>query len=245
MIEIGNAQSIAHLRVHGYDPQSDNAKHHAHGVQSSYIDAVSRSPDELSATLRSGFHRAQRRISVNHDLATRLISRRTVLLSLAATGAYALVPSRLFAAGSWQPKAGDEAFLDDLERQGCLFFWEQASPTTGQVLDRARNDLNGARDPRRMASIAATGFGLSALCIAHKRGYLPKAQIEERVRTTLDWHLNKFPEVHGFLYHFTDVETGARFRRSEVSSIDTSILLCGALTAKGYFGDPQISRLAQ
>ena len=61
------------------------------------------------------------------------------------------------------------------------------------LLDRARNDLGGSRDPRRMASIAATGFGLTALSIADKRGYLPHAQIVERVRTTLDWHLNKFP----------------------------------------------------
>jgi len=41
-----------------------------------------------------------------------------------------------------------------------------------------------------MASIAATGFGLTALCIADRRGYLPHAQIVERVKTTLEWHLN-------------------------------------------------------
>jgi hypothetical protein len=135
---------------------------------------------------------------LNHDAPAPFTTRRKVLQSLAAAGGCALLPSNLFAAGSWQPKSGDEAFLDDLGRQGCLFFWEQGSDKTGQVLDRARNDLNGSRDPRRMASIAATGFGLTALCIADKRGYLPHAQIVERVRTTLDWHLNKFPAVHGF-----------------------------------------------
>ena len=86
-----------------------------------------------------------------------------------------------------------------------------------------------------MASIAATGFGLTALCIADQRGYLPHAQIVERVRTTLDWHLNQLPQVHGFFYHFTDIETGARFAGAELSSIDTSLLLCGMLTARGYF----------
>jgi len=139
----------------------------------------------------------------------------------------------------------DEAFLDELERQGCLYFWEQASPYTGQVLDRAHDNLSGARDRRRMASIAATGFGLTALCIADKRGYLPHAQVLERVRTTLSWHLNHMPEVHGFFYHFTHVETGVRWEDSEVSSIDTSILLCGMLTAKAYFDDPQISEIVQ
>jgi hypothetical protein len=145
----------------------------------------------------------------------------------------------------WRPSAEDEAFLDDLEHKACLFFWEQGSPNTGQILDRARNNLTGERDPRRMASIASTGFGLTALCIADHRGYFPHAQIVERVRTTLQWHLNSMPEVHGFFYHFTDIETGGRYRGSELSSVDTTILLCGMLTARAYFDDPQIQSLAQ
>jgi hypothetical protein len=121
-----------------------------------------------------------------------------MLKAMAAVAGCALMPeSAAFAGEPWKPTSEDEAFLDDLERQACLFYWEQASPKTGQVLDRARNDLAGARDPRRMASIAATGFGLTALCIADRRGYLPHAQIVERVKTTLAWHLNSLPEVHG------------------------------------------------
>jgi hypothetical protein len=56
--------------------------------------------------------------------------------------------------------------------------------------------------------------------------------------------LNHLPEVHGFFFHFTDVETGKRFSGSELSSIDTSLLLCGILTARGYFQDAQIKQLA-
>jgi hypothetical protein len=67
----------------------------------------------------------------------------------------------------------------------------------------------------------------------------------ERVRTTLDWHLNHFPEVHGFFYHITDVETGERSPGSELSSIDSSILMCGVLTARAYFEDARIQSLAQ
>jgi hypothetical protein len=174
------------------------------------------------------------------------MNRRRMLKAMAAAAGCALAPLSLAAAGEpWKPSAEDEAFLDDLERQACLFFWEQASPKTGQVLDRARNDLTGGRDPRRMASIAATGFGLTALCIADKRGYFPHAQIVERVKTTLAWHLNSFPEVHGFFYHFSDIETGERIRGVELSSIDTSLLLCGIQTARAYFDDARIHSLAQ
>jgi hypothetical protein len=94
-----------------------------------------------------------------------------------------------------------------------------------------------------MASIASTGFGLTALCIADRRGYLPHAQIVERVKTTLEWHLNNLPEVHGFFYHFSDTETGKRFSGSELSSIDTALLPCGILTARAYFADERIKLL--
>ena len=176
------------------------------------------------------------------------MTRRHFLRAMALSAGCAVVPPAfaLAAAPSSFPlDSGDQAFLDELERLGSLYFWEQGSPETGQVLDRARHNLNGARDPRRMASIAATGFGLTALCIADRRGYLPHQQVLERVRTTLHWHLNQMPEVHGFFYHFTDIETGVRWARSEVSSIDTSILLCGILTAKAYFDDPQITYMAE
>jgi hypothetical protein len=174
------------------------------------------------------------------------MNRRTLLAAMAVAAGCALAPRGLaFADEPWKASKEDEAFLDDLERQGTLFFWEQGSPKTGQVLDRARNDLAGGRDPRRMASIAATGFGLTALCIADRRGYLPHAQIVERVKTTLEWHLNSMPEVHGFFYHFTDIESGERVKGVELSSIDTSLLLCGVLTAGAYFEDEKIHSLAQ
>jgi hypothetical protein len=177
------------------------------------------------------------------------LSRRRMLALLGGTAIAPLLPAPIASAAA--PSAGyrlsheEEAFLDDLEKRACLFFWEQASPATGQVLDRARNDLApGARDPRKMASIAATGFGLSALCIADHRGYLPHDKIVQRVKATLDWHANHFHHQHGFYYHFTDIETGVPFPGSEVSSIDTSLLLCGVLTARAYFKDPAIHALA-
>lgn len=174
-----------------------------------------------------------------------VVSRRDVLRGLAALAGSSLLPQARVARAQWQISSADDAFLDGLERRACMFFWEQASPETGQILDRARNDLTGGRDPRRMASIASTGFGLTALCIADQRGYLPHEQVVDRVRTTLKWHLNKMPEVHGFFFHFTEVESGERWDRSELSSIDTAILLCGVLTAKAYFEDPQIKSDAQ
>ena len=146
--------------------------------------------------------------------------------------------------GTWTPNAADNAFLDNLEQQACLYFWEQASPSNGQVLDRAANNLGGAMDPRLTSSIAATGFGLAALCIADSRGYQSHSDIVARVQATLNFHLNDMPNENGFFYHFNNVNTGQPLSSSEVSSMDTAILLCGMLTACGYFADSQITDMA-
>lgn len=140
------------------------------------------------------------------------------------------------------PPLTDDEFLDQLQQAIFKFFWEQASAATGQVKDRAL--ASGAADNRAVASIAATGFGLTALCIGHQRGFGDAAQIQARVATTLDFLLNQLTSVHGFFYHFIDMDTGARAFNSEVSSIDTSILLCGVLTCRQYFQDAQIQSLA-
>lgn len=49
----------------------------------------------------------------------------------------------------------EEPLLDEIERAGFLFFWEQADSVTGQVKDRSL--AAGNPDPRNVSSIAATG----------------------------------------------------------------------------------------
>jgi hypothetical protein len=174
------------------------------------------------------------------------MDRRELLALLASTAIAAPWPSLASAPSPDTLTVADHALLDEIERRGCLYFAEQASPRTGQVLDRAKwVNSKGALDPRRMASIAATGFGLSALCIADKRAYQPSTQIREQVRGTLRFHRDTLPHQHGFFSHFNDIETGEPWRNSEISSIDTALLLCGVLTARAHFhDDAEIVKLA-
>jgi hypothetical protein len=138
-------------------------------------------------------------------------------------------------------KGSDDALLDEMERAAFDFFSSEAGSTTGLVKDRAL--LNG-NDPRTIASIAATGFGLTGLCIGDTRGYGKPADILERVRQTLRFLWKELPHEHGFFYHFIDVNTGERQWKCEISSIDTSLLLCGILTARQHFADPEVQDLA-
>jgi hypothetical protein len=96
-----------------------------------------------------------------------------------------------------------------------------------------------------ITSSAATGFGLTALCVAAERGWIPRAEARERVVRTLRFFAERAPQEHGWFLHWMDKPTGERRWKSEYSSIDTALFLAGALTARGYFrGDAEVSRLA-
>src|SRR4051812_32299379 len=136
----------------------------------------------------------------------------------------------------------DEQLLDEIEKASFQFFWEQSHPETGLTKDRAKTS---GSDDYVAASIASVGFGLTALCVGDKRGYLPSDQIKTRVRTTLQTMLTKADGHEGFFYHFLDWSTGKRMWNCELSSIDTALMLCGVLTARQHFaGDAQIVELA-
>ena len=139
--------------------------------------------------------------------------------------------------------AEDDQLLDEVERLSCCFFWEQASLQTGLVKDRC-NARKASTDNSTVASIAATGFGLTALCIGDLRGYISRADARNRVITTLKFLSEKLAHHRGFFYHFANINTGERVWDSEVSSVDTAILLCGILTCRTHFRDTDITLLA-
>jgi len=142
--------------------------------------------------------------------------------------------------------AQDEAFLEDLQKRLFQYFWEQADPTTGLVPDRARTDRSQLdENHRNVGSIAATGFGLTALCIASERRWVDSAAAKERTRQTLRFFAERAFHQRGWFYHWLDTKTGERRWNSEVSSIDTALLLGGVLTVRQCFAnDPEVTRLS-
>jgi hypothetical protein len=172
-----------------------------------------------------------------------------LLLSNCALPAAAQRPARhapLKTKSAARLSAQDEAFLEDMSRRMFRFFWEQADPQTGLVRDRARTDNSPLDENHKdVASIAATGFGLTALCIAAERGWLTPGVARVRVRATLRFFATRATHEHGWFYHWMDARTGARRWNSEVSSIDTALLLAGVLTARQKFrDDAEVVRLA-
>lgn len=136
-----------------------------------------------------------------------------------------------------RPFASDDEFLDYVQQVHFDYFWYTANPINGLVPDRS-----AWTSP---CSIAAVGFGLSAVCIGVEHGWITRSQGLARVRTTLNTFLNgpQGPEssgtigYKGWFYHFLDMNTARRYTayNTELSSIDTALLLAGVLHAKQYF----------
>jgi hypothetical protein len=142
-----------------------------------------------------------------------------------------------------------DAMLDSLQATAFQYFWNEANPANGLIKDR---DTAGSP-----ASIAAVGFGLTAICIGVDHGWVSRSDAQARVQTTLQtfWSGPQGPAASGIIgyqglfYHFLDMNTATRTWDSELSTIDTALLMAGILDAKMYFstsdpGDVTIRALA-
>lgn len=133
----------------------------------------------------------------------------------------------------------DDAFLDRMERKAFDYFWLEANPKNGLVRDRSTTNSK--------ASIAAVGFGLSAISIGIERGWITREAGRARVLTTLQTFAGGRQNdeaagvigTHGWFYHFLEMDTATRAWKCELSSIDTALLLAGVLDAQDYFNGLQ------
>ena len=128
-----------------------------------------------------------------------------------------------------------DPLLLDLQARTFHFFWDTANPENGLIPDRYPTPS--------YSSIAAVGFGLTTYPIGVERGYITRQQARQRVLATLRFFYKapQGPDArgatghNGFFYHFLDMNTGERFEDSELSTVDTAILLAGALFCQSYF----------
>jgi hypothetical protein len=131
-------------------------------------------------------------------------------------------------------ETSDNTLLDRLQRAAFDYFRQATNPANGLIADNSR-----ANSP---VSIAVVGFALSSYPVAVERGWLARAEAVQRSLAALRFFRDSDQSggpaatgYKGFYYHFLDFRTGARVWRSELSMIDTALLIAGALTASMYF----------
>lgn len=135
----------------------------------------------------------------------------------------------------------DDAFLEDMSHRAFRYFWDSAHPGTGLIPDRARADASRSGS---MASVAATGFGLTAWVIGAERGWAAHTECRARAALVLRTLWRDAEHQRGFWYHFLHTASAVRGWSCEASSIDTALALFGALAAGRYFGG-EVAELAQ
>ena len=142
----------------------------------------------------------------------------------------------LFAVPLWA-FSSDEEFLDRLEYDSISYFVKEMNPINGLIKDSSR--------PGSPASVAAAGFGLTAICIGESRGWIAKNDAYYLVLKILKTFRDTVPNERGFFYHFLDMRTGHRAWNSEVSSIDTALFIAGALFAGEYYKGTEVEAIAK
>ena len=164
-----------------------------------------------------------------------------LLLSLAGCSSAASLDGHAASAATASPDRhravvpSEAALLDDVERRTFHFFWDLADPTTQLIPDRAPTPA--------FSSIAAVGFGLTAYGVGAERGFVTREQAAERTLATLrSFQAMKqggtargVSGYKGFYYHFLDMKTAERFETVELSTVDTTLLIAGALFSQSYF----------
>lgn len=131
--------------------------------------------------------------------------------------------------------ATDDDFLEYIQATSFDYFWYEANPSNGLIKDRSTKDSP--------ASIAAVGFGLTAIGIGVDHGYITRAEGRDRTLTTIKTFWNGTQGTapigtigyKGWFYHFLDMNAATRAWSCELSSIDTGLLLAGMLYSKQYF----------
>jgi hypothetical protein len=130
-----------------------------------------------------------------------------------------------------------EPLLDDLQNRAVKYFLQATDAATGLVADST-----AAGAP---CSIAAAGMALGIFPIAAERNLLPRnvaadhaLRLVKFLRDSARGANAALTGSHGFFFHFLDMKSGQRSMQCELSTIDSAILIAGALIAASYFDGP-------
>jgi hypothetical protein len=135
----------------------------------------------------------------------------------------------------FDPERDGDPVINNLQRRTFRFFWDTTNKQNGMAPDRFPSPS--------FASTAAVGFALTAYVVGAERGFVSRSQARLRTLRTLRF-LESIPQgpdesgmggYQGFFYHFVHMHNGQRFGTSELSTVDTALLLGGVLLSQSYF----------
>jgi hypothetical protein len=130
----------------------------------------------------------------------------------------------------------DREMLNSLQRETFDYFIHQVDHVTGLIVDKTQ--------PGFPSSIAVVGMGITSYIAGVHKNFISREDAAGRILKILrffyDSHQGPEPDAtgyKGFYYHFIDMKTGKRLWECELSTIDSTFLIAGALCAANYFTD--------
>ncbi|HBG26791.1 MAG: hypothetical protein A2Y10_05475 [Planctomycetes bacterium GWF2_41_51] len=126
--------------------------------------------------------------------------------------------------------ADNERLLEEISEASFQFFWKEANPDSGLIRDRTGKEV---------CSVASLGFGLAALPIGVKRGYVSFEQAKTRALNALRTLEKSNAQYKGIYCHFIDFNDGNTTNlgyERVTSTIDTALMIAGSIVAAEYFG---------
>ncbi|MFD1161161.1 glucoamylase family protein [Hwangdonia seohaensis] len=134
----------------------------------------------------------------------------------------------------------DDALLDSIQKQTFNYFWEGAEPTSGLARERLHMDDIYPTSPKHTVTTGGSGFGLMAILVGVKRGFITKEEALLRFEKIVDF-LDKADRFHGAWSHWLDGQTGKAMAFSKKDNggdlVETAFLVQGLLTVAEYFKD--------
>jgi hypothetical protein len=128
----------------------------------------------------------------------------------------------------------DAVMLDRIQRAAFSYFYQTCNLANGLVADNTRENVP--------CSIAVVGFALSAYPVGVERQWMTRTDAILRTLAALRFFHDSDQSGatdgtgwKGFYYHFLDMQSGTRVWFSELSLIDTALLIAGVLIARAYF----------
>lgn len=150
--------------------------------------------------------------------------------------------------------AFNDAFLDQIRGLSSVFFLDSTSRDP-RSLDLPYDRSTSAD----LLTVGGVGFELTSFVVDAEQGYLTRANAAERVRSVLDVLANHADGpglsgtvgYQGFKYHFlgpdgnrkqnfdfTETAANEGLNTVELSTIDTALMIAGAITTARYFTGP-------
>jgi hypothetical protein len=193
-----------------------------------------------SAAQTSSLHRVATRL---WPVVLAIVSVPTCQSPLKAAESDITAQSESLTAWQYHFSPAEHAFLDDIQH-GCFqYFWKEVGKPAKLAKDKTSDTI---------CSTAAVGFQLSSLPIGVERGWITRAEGEQRALVVLRSLVErKDNKKYGIYLHFIDSDTGGLpdFRKTKyryellASTVDHALLQAGAMTAGSYFHG-EVARLA-